>query len=112
MGELVQTPWAGSSEPKEDAIRAVMEAEGLLSIYRWSNAPGDQYAPHSHDYHKVIYCLAGSIRFMLPEEDNRTIELTPGDRLDLPPGVRHAAAVGPQGVTCLEGHLSAVRSHR
>jgi hypothetical protein len=29
----------------------------------------------------------------------------PGDRLDLPAGVRHSAIVGPQGVTCLEAHV-------
>ncbi|HEY8760821.1 MAG TPA: hypothetical protein VIP52_07920 [Candidatus Dormibacteraeota bacterium] len=29
--------------------------------------------------------------------------LEPGDRLELPPGTRHAAIVGPGGVTCVEG---------
>jgi hypothetical protein len=31
--------------------------------------------------------------------------MTPGDRLDLPAGVLHAALVGEQGVVCLEAHL-------
>jgi mannose-6-phosphate isomerase-like protein (cupin superfamily) len=33
---------------------------------------------------------------------DRDVELRPGDRLDIEPGTEHAAAVGPQGVTCVE----------
>ena len=51
--------------------------------------------------------MLGSIRFVLPDvRDNanvpETIDLAPGDCMLLPPGVRHSAYVGPQGVTCLE----------
>jgi quercetin dioxygenase-like cupin family protein len=77
-----------------------MRAEGLAP-YRWSNAPYDSYEPHSHDYHKVLYCLRGSIRFVLTSE-NRSIELVAGDRLDLAPGTEHSAFVGPGGVVCFE----------
>jgi quercetin dioxygenase-like cupin family protein len=77
-------------------------AEGLRA-YRWSNGPGDNYAEHTHAYHKVIYCVRGSIRFDL-RQSGASIELGPGDRLDLPGGVAHSAVVGPQGVVCLEGH--------
>lgn len=75
-------------------------SEGLKP-YSWSNAPGDTYQPHSHSYHKVLYCLRGSIVLrVLPAGD--AYELQPGDRLDLPPGIEHAAIVGGEGVTCLE----------
>jgi hypothetical protein len=43
------------------------------------------------------------IRFTLPAEDDYA-DLMPGDRLELPAGVRHGALVGPAGVTCLEAH--------
>ena len=33
----------------------------------WSNAPGERYRSHVHDYDKVIVVSAGSIRFGLPE---------------------------------------------
>jgi quercetin dioxygenase-like cupin family protein len=79
-----------------------MGREGLHP-YSWSNGPGDVYAPHSHDYDKVIYVVSGSIAFGLPLE-NREIEMRPGDRLDLPGGIVHDARVGPQGVLCLEAH--------
>jgi quercetin dioxygenase-like cupin family protein len=74
-------------------------AEHGLKPYSWSNGPGDTYQSHSHSYHKVLYCLHGSIVFRVAGDD---YELRPGDRLDLPPGVEHGAIVGQEGVTCLE----------
>ena len=57
--------------------------------------------PHSQGYHKVLYCLRGTIRFVLIAE-NESLELRAGDRLDLEPGLEHSAFVGPEGVVCLE----------
>jgi len=96
------TRWAGDARPTEEAIRRLYAAEGLQP-YRWSNAPGDTYAPHSHGYDKALYCVSGSITFGLPASGER-VELRPGDRLDLPAGVAHDAIVGPSGVVCLEAH--------
>jgi quercetin dioxygenase-like cupin family protein len=96
------TPWSEAGTPTEAELRGQMEAEGLKPS-AWSNGPGDRYAAHTHSYHKVIYCVAGTIRFYLPDH-NAALELRPGDRLDLPAAVRHSAIVGPAGVACLEGH--------
>lgn len=82
----------------EAAIRAVFESEGLQP-YSWSNVAGYRYVWHEHPYHKVLYCLEGSITFHTGDGDT---ELNAGDRLDLPPRTRHSATVGPAGVTCLE----------
>jgi quercetin dioxygenase-like cupin family protein len=79
-----------------------MRSEGL-SPEAWSNGPLDRYAPHRHDYDKVIYVVSGSITFGLPDE-GRKIDLNAGDRLDLPAGTTHDAVVGSQGVRCLEAH--------
>ena len=81
-----------------DAL-AVFVAEGCSPPRSWGNAPGDTYGWHSHDYHKVLYCLGGSIVFHMRDGD---IELTAGDRLDLEPGTEHAATVGPKGCDCVE----------
>jgi len=70
--------------------------------YSWSNGPGDRYAPHSHSYEKVLYCVAGSITFVL-EAEARRLELKPGDRMVLPAGTVHSAEVWPAGCTCIEG---------
>jgi quercetin dioxygenase-like cupin family protein len=82
----------------DDSIQAAFEREGL-SPSSWSNAPGDSYGWHSHGYHKVLYCMRGSIVFHMRDGD---VELHAGDRLDVPPGVEHAATVGPNGVECTE----------
>ena len=69
-------------------------------MYTWSNAPGDRYGRHSHAYTKVLYCLEGGIDFIT---DEGTIALAAGDRMELPAGTPHSAAVGLNGVTCAEG---------
>jgi quercetin dioxygenase-like cupin family protein len=85
----------------ETAIRRRLEAEAL-SCYSWSNGAGAAYAVHTHPYRKILYCLRGSIRFdLLP--GGGSVELGPGDRLDLEPGTAHAALVGPGGCVCIEG---------
>jgi quercetin dioxygenase-like cupin family protein len=75
------------------------EASGC---YSWSNGPGDYYAPHSHEFEKVLYCVDGSITFIL-EDEGRRFELKAGDRMVLPVGTVHSAEVGPHGCTCIEG---------
>jgi uncharacterized protein YjlB len=94
--------WSGSQPPDEAALREICAREGLWP-YRWSNAPGDIYAAHTHGYDKVIYVLRGAISFGLPASGGR-IDLEAGDRLELPAGVLHDARVGAQGVVCLEAH--------
>jgi mannose-6-phosphate isomerase-like protein (cupin superfamily) len=69
----------------------------------WSNEPFDEYAAHEHAYEKLLMCAAGSITFRLGD-GTETVRLRPGEGFVLPAGVRHAATVGPDGCTCLEGH--------
>jgi quercetin dioxygenase-like cupin family protein len=94
--------WDGQQPPRERELRERLKEEGL-SPSLWSNRPGDVYPEHTHPYDKVIYVVRGSIRWVLPES-NQEIEARPGDRFELPRGTRHAAYVGPEGVTCLEAH--------
>ena len=85
-----------------DAAVAILVAEGLDPL-PWSNGPGDHYAPHEHPYTKLLICAAGSITFLVGP-DASPVELRAGDGFELPPGTRHAAVVGPDGCTCVEGH--------
>ena len=73
--------------------------EGCGPPRTWSNGAGDRYGSHDHGFHKVLFCLEGSIVFHTDEGD---IALRRGDRLDLPPGTTHAATVGPDGCACIE----------
>lgn len=97
--------WQEGEPPQEQELRKRMQREGL-SPYAWSNGPGDTYPVHSHQYEKVLYCVQGSIRFVLPDNlgagNKGAIDLSPGDCMVLPAGTRHSAQVGSQGVTCLE----------
>ena len=93
-----RTPLSG--DYRESDLIAAFTREGLRAM-RWSNAPGDVYASHDHAYHKVLYCLQGSIVFRIDDTGDE-IELRPGDRLDIEPGTAHSAIVGPAGVTCIE----------
>jgi quercetin dioxygenase-like cupin family protein len=98
--------WQKETPPQERELRERMQQDGL-SPYAWSNGPGESYAVHSHSYQKVLYCVRGSIRFVLPDQTDdagtpRAIDLAPGDCMILPAGVRHSAYVGGRGVTCLE----------
>jgi len=80
-----------------------LRQEGLDPA-RWSNGPTDRYATHRHEYDKVIVVERGSIDFGVAGE---TVQLSAGDRLELPAETEHDAIVGPDGVACLEAHLPA-----
>jgi quercetin dioxygenase-like cupin family protein len=78
---------------------AAFRAEDLSAPRSWGNAPGDTYGWHSHPYHKVLFCLEGSITFHTRDGDE---DLQAGDRLDIEPETEHAATVGSRGVACVE----------
>jgi len=82
-------------------LMAKLRAEAT-GCYSWSNGPHDRYAAHSHGYEKVLYCVDGSITFVLDANRER-LELKAGDRMVLPAGTVHSAVVGGEGCTCIEG---------
>ncbi|MBA2264841.1 MAG: cupin [Chloroflexi bacterium] len=85
-----------------DASRERLRAAGV-EPHAWSNAAGDPYAAHQHVTTKLLICAAGSITFFVGP-DEQPVELMAGDGFVLPAGTWHAALVGPEGCTCLEGH--------
>jgi len=102
MNEVRIIPWSSPEPPTKNAIRSLLDGEGL-TYYAWGNDPLDTYSAHTHPYHKVIYVTQGSITFHLPQT-GQSLTLKPGDRLELPAGTLHSAAVGVEGVECLEAH--------
>ena len=87
---------ASGRDPEK--VRAELEDRGL-ALRSWSNGPGDTYGWHDHSYHKTLVCLTGDIVF---HTDDGDVHLAAGDVLELEPGTRHAATVGPSGVRCAE----------
>jgi mannose-6-phosphate isomerase class I len=86
------------SATRADAMGAFRN-EGCGAPRAWANGPGDRYGRHGHPFHKVLFCIDGSITFHTDEGD---VELSAGDRLDLTAGTPHAATVGPDGCECIE----------
>ncbi len=97
------TPWPDDKPPSEAQLEALLQREGLAPRW-WSNAPGDRYGAHCHPYHKLLYCVRGSICFLI-EPGGQQLDLSPGDRLDIPIDITHSAIVGPSGVACVEAAL-------
>jgi mannose-6-phosphate isomerase-like protein (cupin superfamily) len=94
------TAWItpADGEPDRGRIAHLLREAGGEPRW-WSNGPDEVYTPHEHDHHKVLYCVAGSIVFIV---DDDQLFLTAGDRLDIEPATMHAAVAGPDGVTCGE----------
>ena len=97
---MAATHTPGVASDRDDALRRFAD-EGLSSPRFWGNAPGDEYGWHDHGYHKVLFCLEGSITLHTRDGD---VELRAGDRLDLEPRTQHAATVGPEGCSCVEAY--------
>jgi len=91
-----KTPGAVRGEAE---AAGTFEAEGCSAPRFWSNGPNDTYDWHTHGYHKVLFCLEGSITFHTNDGD---VFLDAGDRLDIEPGTDHAATVGGRGCSCVE----------
>jgi hypothetical protein len=92
-----RTPAQGPP-PSRTALEETLGSQGLAPRW-WSNDSNYRYGYHEHHYHKVLYCVSGSIVFHTEAGD---FALSPGDRLDVEAGTSHAATVGPEGVTCVE----------
>ena len=97
------TRWQGGQRPTLAGITRSMRAEGLRP-YMWINGANHRYAVRTHGYHKVLYVIEGALNITLPDS-NQQIDLRSGDRIDIPPGVRHGTLIGKNGVKCVEASL-------
>jgi len=95
--EVVPSP---RGAPTRVDIEAGLHAEGLTP-HSWSHGAAFSYGRHVHGDHKVLVCVSGSIVF---HTDAGDVALGPGDRMEIPSGVGHAATVGGDGVECVEAY--------
>ena len=91
--------WEGPGKPTEEGIRERLAAQGY-GVVRWTNEPATGYQPHAHIYPETMWVLSGSLTVILPA-DGRLLELLPGDRIEVPPGILHGAMAGTEGATYL-----------
>jgi hypothetical protein len=80
----------------KDQITALMRADGPAP-HAWGNVPGDTCGWREHSYQKVLHRIRGRITFHTGSGD---ADISPGNRLALPPHTRHAATA--DGVRCAE----------
>ena len=95
-------PLPGADAPGLPAAEHRLRTLGVAPA-AWSNGPGDRYGAHEHATTKLLVCAAGSITFLVGA-DEIPVALNAGQGFELPAGTRHAAVVGPEGCTCVEGH--------
>ena len=101
LAGLAHLSWRDPDPPSHAAVARRLREEGVQPS-AWSNGPGDRYASHRHGYDKVLMCAAGSITFLVGPGAT-PVELRAGEGFVLRAETEHAAVVGPDGVTCLEG---------
>jgi quercetin dioxygenase-like cupin family protein len=93
--------WRGAQHPTFQAITQRLQAEGLKP-YTVSYGPSARDGVRSHGYGKVMYCVEGVVEITLPDL-RQAVVLKPGDRIDLPRGLRHGLVVGAKGARIAEG---------
>jgi quercetin dioxygenase-like cupin family protein len=96
---LARIPWPESAPPRGEDLREPLAAEGF-EAFEWTDPPGADYSPHSHDHDESLWVIDGEIVFGVAGADYR---LGPGDRLMLPKGTVHTARAGRAGARYLVG---------
>ncbi|MEA2627119.1 MAG: hypothetical protein QOD06_3164 [Candidatus Binatota bacterium] len=94
-------PWAEDDPPTEEVLRRRLEDEGY-NVFYWQDAPGADYAPHSHERDESLWLITGEMALAAAGKKYR---LHPGDRLMLPKGTVHTAHAGAAGCVYLIGEL-------
>ncbi|MBI2190989.1 MAG: cupin domain-containing protein [Planctomycetes bacterium] len=72
-----------------EAIRKTLEAEGFVPTW-WDAPPGTIYPGTVHARDEVLWIVSGRARVAIGAGQR---ELGPGDRVDIPAGVRHGLEV-------------------
>ena len=78
------------------------------AVYSWSKTANHRYPVRSHNYLKSLYVKAGSIQIFFPDT-NHYLTLRMGDRIEIPPQVRHGIIIGSQGASCAESNIRTPR---
>ena len=85
----IQSWDAKRGTPQLSTLRRALEDEGMVTAW-WSDVPGAQVATHTHDFPEARWVLSG---FLKVTAGGETVQLGPGDRLDVPAGTPHATEV-------------------
>ncbi|HTY40355.1 MAG TPA: cupin domain-containing protein [Thermoanaerobaculia bacterium] len=103
MDEVRLERWSKTDGPlTEKRLMRALEIEGY-EVLVYSYRPGTVFPEHEHTHPKCDAVLEGVLRVTVGEKQ---FDLGPGDRIYVPAGTRHAAAVvGAATVVSLDGTL-------
>lgn len=82
-----------------DALRLRLKEEGFAHVFDWHDEPNTKYEPHAHKGRVSFYVIRGLVTF----SGGITETVKAGERFDVPVGVNHSAAVGPDGCDWIVG---------
>ncbi|MFZ4814117.1 MAG: cupin domain-containing protein [Phototrophicaceae bacterium] len=97
------TSWQGSQHPTLSNVTRLMHQQGLRP-YKWQAAPNQRHPIRSHGYTKILYVIDGTVEITLPD-NNQSIKLRAGERIDIPAKIRHSSVIGANGALCLEAAI-------
>ena len=88
---LIVKRWDAAAGPLQlSTLRRELEREGMKNTAWWSEVPGVRIEEHEHPFPEARWVLSGYLRVYVGDE---SIDLGPGERLDLPPGTKHGFEV-------------------
>ncbi len=79
---------------------AKLKTERFAQVYARMDPPEILYPPHAHGRLVAHVILEGDMVLTIGGD---SVTLSPGDRMDIPANVVHAARIGPYGCTYLIG---------
>ncbi|HTY05317.1 MAG TPA: cupin domain-containing protein [Gemmatimonadales bacterium] len=84
------TRWNPEQGPVQmSTLRALLQREGKATAW-WSDVPGAKSGERARHWPETRWMVSGYLRVRL---EGQTIDLAPGDRLDLPPDTPHTTEV-------------------
>ena len=98
LGETTITSYAAPARGSDET-----------AFYRADLPPGTVLPAHRHDHFDVFLVVAGGATFHLGAE---TTELTEGDSVMVPTGVRHVLEAGPYGCSIIVTMLGGTQMFR
>ncbi|MBC7546537.1 cupin [Candidatus Saccharibacteria bacterium] len=98
--QLRKYRWSRDYESAEEELAGLLVTKSIIAT-RWAATEYQEFSEHTHFYDKQLWCVEGSIQFMV---GGRPFSIQPGDTLDIPAGTTHSARAGFAGCVCYETH--------
>jgi uncharacterized protein YaiE (UPF0345 family) len=89
------THWNRGDSPTIPLLKKLLKEEGIDS-FPWSDSPGSYYYPHQHSEWEIRWLVKGSMKVKVNSD---VLQLSPGDRFELPPNTIHEVWIDPNEET-------------